>query len=275
VFIAKAQSYSDNELICFIKHLKSVNKLEADYLEHIVTEPLPDFNCDKVVAEFIEEYYCEKRSELVDRLEITDEKFNECFLPKLKEADAANDQMQLIVLSELTTLTAEEKNTKRSNIGKNDGMLLVKTLKACDLFPVAVEYFIKLMYPPMFFNAVNKTEEYLYCLRKYVVEKKLIDTNVFNVTLNPTNLDTANVNCEEVFDVNAEMEIVMPTMSGSVETDHYRACSMKKLHTLSNYEQNLRAFVLNELHISEEEMKAERESYFNFIRKMNLAECFD
>jgi hypothetical protein len=262
VLTAKAHSYSDNELICFIKHSNSVGKLEADYLELNVTEPLPDdFNCVKVVAEYVEEYYSGQRKDATKKKNISEEKFNECFLPKLKEYDAANSQMKSGIIYESKTLTDEE---KLDSVLKDRNEFLAfysKILRACDAVSNYIDAFVKKMkYKAYLMEPHNISEEEFYCARKYVVEKNIIDTNVYNVSLNPTNFDTTNLNCDRVFNINDAIEELKINQINSKLPNDPMKCIMEKTTTKSLVELRIGGFVLNELNLSEEQKKVEQDN---------------
>lgn len=207
-------------------------------------------------------------------MKVSEEKFNECFVPKLKESDAADNMMQFRLFMRSSTLTAEEK-IKIGQYHKAEGMLVPKVVKACDEIPNFVDSFGRDMYDDFYFYTSNKSEEKLYCIRKYVIGKNLINTSLYNITLNPTNLNTTIFNCDEVFNINAEMKIAMPTKTEQVKSDDFSNCFHDKWHTLAHYEQKLKRLVLEDVNLSVEEGKSERENYSEFVRKMNLGECFE
>lgn len=103
---------------------------------------------------------------------------------------------------------------------------------------------------------------------RYVVDNDLIDKDTYTVTVNPTNLEVTNINCEEIIKssdeafAKKEIDTIEDTMT----------CLRIKLTGTSNRDKFWRLLVLTGLGIIEEQKKVEKEHFVNFLKQVDISQ---
>jgi hypothetical protein len=190
--------YSDSN--CYIRYLKGVGKLAPDFPEFTNVEAT-DVNCDEVVTEKKKEIYDEDEMEIRRDYKTAGDEFYNCMFSELKSRNLADELLKAYVFwAADDKLTQEEKVKFQTEEYDDRFQIKMASIVQCKGQRIFIE---KLVDEAFFYGPklVSKTEENLfaeYCKRKFVVDNNLIDANVYKVTLNPTNLDVTNANCEEI-----------------------------------------------------------------------------
>jgi hypothetical protein len=233
------------KLNCFIKHLKSMGNLNADYPEFVVTEsPGAQANCTEIVEETRQNFYDQEAKST----------YEICLINELKSRNAQDEAMKSVVFLSSDVLTKEEIARKIEDLLENMKILSYESMNVCD----SGAELVKTMVDSVFNKKSDSSEKsesdlkFDYCRRKYVLDKNLIDTNQHNITLNPKNLDVSEVNCEEVIKIE-----ISKSMAGKHK---FFGCMTKKIESPNNVDTEFKIFVLLELGMTEEQEKVERKS---------------
>lgn len=123
----------------------------------------------------------------------------------------------------------------------------------------------------------NDTKEELeknYCTRKYIVDNNFINTTVYNVNLNPMNIDVLGVDCDEIM-----KEIYEKLLNAYIRDPTDQSSRAKCIQNVSRAMLSLQAYarviVLGEIGISDEEKAKEKQAFIEATTPMfeKLVEC--
>lgn len=105
-----------------------------------------------------------------------------------------------------------------------------------------------------------------YCIRKFVIDKDLIDLSIYNVTLNPKNLNVTGVECDSMIEKGFELGLTSALNSKNHElTSEQKECIGDKLRNKKFYNQMLRTMVIKELQLTDEQAAIERPKFIQFM----------
>jgi hypothetical protein len=100
-----------------------------------------------------------------------------------------------------------------------------------------------------------------FCIRKYVVDRGMIDTDVHNVNLNPDKIVTDGIDCEDK---------ITPLRDSFYKKIHdgtpeiMRACVMRQMKSLKTFEDQLKYPILKELKLTSDQMKPIRKKFVEY-----------
>lgn len=105
-----------------------------------------------------------------------------------------------------------------------------------------------------------------YCVRKFVIDNDLIDLSIYNVTINPTNLNVTGVECGSMIETGFELGLTRALDSKHHElTPEQKECIGDKLRNKKFYNQMLRTMVIKELQLTDEQAAIERPKFIQFM----------
>lgn len=105
-----------------------------------------------------------------------------------------------------------------------------------------------------------------YCVRKFVIENDLIDLSIYNVTMNPTNLNVTGVECDSMIENGFEAGLTRALDAKHHElTPEQKECIGDKLRNKKFYKQMLRTMVIKELQLTDEQAANERPKFIQFM----------
>lgn len=112
----------------------------------------------------------------------------------------------------------------------------------------------------------NNEEFEKYCVRKFVIDNDLIDLSIYNVTLNPTNLNVTGVKCESLIEIEFELGLTRALNTNKHRlTPEQKECIGDKLRNKKFYKQMLRTMVIKELELTDEQAAIERPKFIQFM----------
>lgn len=116
-------------------------------------------------------------------------------------------------------------------------------------------------------NSSDNLELYeQYCIRKFVIDNDLIDLSIYNVTLNPTNLNVTGIECESMIENGFELGLTTALHGKHYQlTPEQKECIGDKLRHKKFYKQMLRTMVIKELQLTEEQAAIERPKFIRFM----------
>lgn len=111
-----------------------------------------------------------------------------------------------------------------------------------------------------------------YCQRKIMVAKKFIDLKVYNVTVNPSNINTTGLNCEkhwfetgEEYGSGLKDEIVIGLHELSKKGTR---CVSEKIRHGNYTEQLLQVWMLSEVKLTEPQKTAEKGKFVDYMKNL-------
>lgn len=123
-------------------------------------------------------------------------------------------------------------------------------------------------------NKIETIED--YCSRKYVVDNKLVDLNIYNVVLNPANLDIGNAKCEayieNLFKSLTSRHITILGDPEKAQTPTQK-CLFARFNEINFNDRMMGVFMLQELKINQAQKKFEREKFANEVNKLTVTQC--
>jgi hypothetical protein len=243
------QVYDYSEINCYIKHLKSKSLLSEDFPEHQNVEEFQ--NCNEYIESIKEKF----TAELAKNSNQMKEYGMNCVIDGVKTSTWAEYQLLDTVYEASRTMTKSQKTQKIKESGEVAGKILLGVIESCIVEKGSRELFEEL------FNGVTSEKTSVeeesdavdYCTRKYVVEKKLIDTTVHNFTINPKNINVTHVNCEEELKT-AITEVEHKLKEALKENEYYEPdCMVRKMHEMNFIDLGIKIEVLSGLNISEKQ----------------------
>jgi hypothetical protein len=118
-----------------------------------------------------------------------------------------------------------------------------------------------------------------YCTRKYMIDNGFINTTLYDVNLNPENIDVTGLKCEEIVEA-AKLQALTEIKEEFVD-EHRRPskrttrCIMKALTLGKHYENSIKVAILGEIKISDELKAEERKNFIENMKEMydNILKC--
>jgi hypothetical protein len=180
---------SDDTETCIENYLKKLELVGSEFGDDEgVTS-----GCNFMIPIIKKEIYKKLESELSKKGE---NEHRECFMKKLEERDFASTLLALSVYQDTSKVSESVKNEKAEEFGKIMKGQLVMSSMDCKLEHQFSEMFEELVEGDS--ESDESTPEEDYCARKYVVENELLDSS-YKLKLNPGGIDTASLNCEELY----------------------------------------------------------------------------
>lgn len=253
--------------------MKSVNKLEQNFAE--IKENLKMKSkqidkvklCDEMNKGILKKFYVKMERKLYEKTE--DEDSIQCALSKLKSLEYAEDKMKESVFGAFDMKYGEV-------IAQNE-----KTCKSV-MVPCILKHAFGVMFDFYLDNPnIANSDVATYCIKKYVVDNKLLDTRKYKIDVNPKSLKVANIFCTEInFDRFHELpaflvnKFIKDDDFFPLDEDQFE-CAIEKCHEGKVTESFFIAGVLRDLKVTQNVRQAEREK---FVRNLvavasEIVEC--
>jgi phosphoribosylaminoimidazole-succinocarboxamide synthase len=270
VISVDARSVDDSSHInCYIKHLKNANELDVNYPE--ITGDYKHVNCSELIKNNNNKLYQQIATNALSGSIFND--FSQCLIEELKTSNAANHYMKRLVYSN-SNWTSELKQQKDKEVKNNIKVILRKVVKSCKVCEVLngkqFDSYFKI------FSEGSKDPVKEFCVRKHVLENKLIDTSTYNVTLEP-NTNATELICAKKLESFAERFtkelITVLKDNGRGFTDAEVECFLARLQNVKFMDKMLVIGVLSEISITEAQKADERRKYVEFMGKAAPYEC--
>jgi len=269
-----------DELSCMIKHLKTLNKLEQSYPDNDSSAGSTD--CEIFVIERTDLF----ETEVISENKIKTAENVDC-LRKEIEKRGLNDEASLVsVYNNSAHLSDIDRNKKISESDKRGSRTLTRAFSLCKENMIFGEAFDDIRKVAMESDASNSEDELdNYCIRKYVVDKGLIDTNLFKVTLNPNNVNIKGLDCEEHVKNTTKIyksafkdglrggsnikNLSLMGRKDKKELNHkITKCAMRKYDEMNVSGRVLSILVLGELNLTYQQIATERENFIEAQRQL-------
>ena len=245
ISIVHCHSVDDSpQLNCYIKHLKNVGKLESHFPER--PEPYQVSNCSELIESNNKILYQQLASTFLNSI------FHDavdCIISEMKNSNASDDYMKKLVYSK-SNLNSTEKRKFQLELKQNFTSTLRNAAKSCKAFDREHQNQFD-QYFKLFSDAVRDPLKE-YCVRKYVLENKLINSATYKVSLNATTNSTEET-CARFLEKFVEsftrdlVEVLKDNGRGF--TDEELECFLKKLQKSKFVDKMLVIGVLSEINI--------------------------
>lgn len=248
---------------CIIQHLKTKRKLTEDF-------PLPmqpDLERCKLIMPLIL-----KNFDSALRIRLTEKNLPNinCLAKHIKNTGASD----FMLMRDIVAMSRNLENSQITQTTRNVTIILRKILltgarrcKSPDNYNGLFEDILG------FVNITEPVLRHNYCYTKYAIENRLIEVNK-HVNMNPRRISTSNVNCEEMIDKNqvSREKRLLERLNAKDYTKEQVQCIMDKYRKERAFDSNIALEVVDILHISYEEKRANREKIAklmeNFIKSI-------
>lgn len=253
-------------LDCGLLHLNKNDPLEVD-IEYTPQITDPRF-CNGVLNtlshEFAEEFVPMDRTS----------KFANCLNENVGIFDLINVHIKMLVYEKATNLSEPKYNEIYNTLKKRFNRTLTRVREICDgdnFF--GSEFDKKVQHPDGNFtaNLTLQWKQRVYCIRKGMIEENWINGSLYNVPLNPYNVDISNIDCNEIFgkfknDVQDGVERIFAQDFGVTSPIYKERISyfMKKRKFGQNFSKMI---VLGRINLSDEEKARERAAYIKYMNE--------
>jgi acyl-homoserine lactone acylase PvdQ len=253
---------------CMSRYLRSEKMLDRRF-RFKSNEIANETECETYLEEYRDGFY----SEIVKELK-NDEDFAEnsdCLVVQLKKFHLAETSMKKVIYENSKKMSRRKRKKALRAIDYSIEKKMETAVMLCTTEEVFGELF------EVLFSNANETESEEsddkpgedYCHRKYIYDKNFINTTVYNVTLNPKNIDTSDLNCDEIVEHSieeAEEELKDEFISGLERPSKRKGkCIAKTIRTHQFFEHSIKAIVLGEIGISDDQKNEER---LIFVKEM-------
>jgi len=239
--------------------------------------------CEESLKSFRQVFYTEIKSGFDEDEDLVEN--SECLVGHLTKLHLAEVAMKKYVYENTAGLS---KRKKKKALRTVDKALEIKMESAIN-FCVGNEAFGELfdeLYTDS--NNKNKTEDddedesspsEDYCVRKHFVDNNLINSTQYQVIVNPTNITTADLNCDEIVELlvdEAEDELVDQfAYEMGKKSKKKRRCIAKTVRTFKYFESVGRVGLLGEIGIPDEDKTQQRTQFIQAMLELyeNVHKC--
>ena len=253
------------------KYIPKINQLECGT---IVTD-LKEIILDETLDRISEPSTDDESDESMDMKKLYKENSG-CIRGQLNTVGYADLMIKLYVYEQSKRTSKNQKKKLKSATESEATKKLAIAISLCVSEPVFGELFDNLM------KNDDKEAETLddkqndYCIRKYVIDKELIDTNKFPVTLNPDNIEL-NFNCNNR--INSILEDMKKIINEGFEipgqNKKQARCLSKAIKSENGVEYIAKISVLTEIQITDDLKKELRSEFVQTIKNlyMQMIKC--
>lgn len=260
----------ENSFNCYADYLKRNGMLEQDFKsEPFNGEP---FLCDAVLSTTVEGIY----SGLLEEFSLIEELKDsaQCIVDSLSKAKWSNLDIKEQVYQTSEFLEDFEKEQRIKEVKVLQNQVSSQAIVNC----MAEEEFGGLF--DQIYSKDDQEEDFVgdYCVRSYAIEKKLFDTDLYQVNKNPKNLIAKDINCSTIIQQqfsDAEEELKQHLLKNTKFDDLKVKCLIAKYQENHYFNNILAIAILSELNISDEQRESERKKFIQSMISTTrvLSEC--
>lgn len=256
---------------CYSDYLKRHGALD----ETFETTPYDgeEFLCEMILATTINRVYGELFREFSEN-----SSFNEsakCIVENLRASKWSDLDIKEQIYDVSQLLTRQEKEQKIREIKHLQEKITGNAILTCLSEKEFGETFDSIIA-----NTTYDDEDLVgdYCARKYGVENNLIDTNQYEINLNPRKILTTYVQCDIVnkkhFD-DAEAELRNHLTQDTDTPAEKVECYMRKYHENQYFDKTLAIALLGEMKLTDEQKEREKQNFVSTMVNITriISEC--
>ncbi|KAG5677368.1 hypothetical protein PVAND_007132 [Polypedilum vanderplanki] len=287
---AKIVETETEEFECIANYLRDKKVLEKGFKYYVQSEPL---DCESHISE-IRETWLNKTLKIAfeDKDSSEDEEKDEdlaqfkklyaqdptCVYDQLLSLNYPDVLMQIYIYKKSTKLSNRQKKKYLSAL--EDDTVKKLTIASTICFP---DQFFGLMFDEIFSEDESEVQsledkQIEYCITKYVIENKLIDTTVYQVNENPHNIDT-NFDCtdhnEDLFEELEEL-IRDQIINETSQSRRQVRCMTRAIKNKNTAQYLAKYSVLSEITLNDEQKNKFRNEFVTFMKELYvlLIKCF-
>lgn len=261
-------------VICIENYLKANNLIGKEF----GNDEGISSNCNFYIPLIKKEIYHHLESELIKDGEVSKETAS-CIVENLSDKKFANIVLASSIYQETTKISEEKKKGLLNEIEKKMNKNILVAMFHCKVEDGFGDILIQKS------NLTSEDDfspEELFCMRKYVVEKKLIDSS-YKLDSNPSKIDTRMIDCEEFNPAIRQTiedflkDMILDENSSEEQEDDLNSCVLRAIADENIIEYAMVVRVMQEIELTEEQEKVEKERInqivVNFMKVLTLT-CF-
>lgn len=253
--------YTTTQLNCFMRFLKSEQKLDSDYPEFNVTRQYSD--CESFVKDDMRETLKMMAFEL--RMESNSGLLLAYLIRDLKLGNLVENFWLTLIYSASDTMSKDDKEKKIEVLKSKSRIVTEIAAKECSYEHIFGAYFNTMVNERQ--NQILNEPLANYCARKEIIKNKLLNPS-YNLSAN-SNIDNSNVDCDAVLKPISDKfnnQIISMSRDESHDlTNENIQCFNQKSSEENFVLKNIAVLLLNELNLSNEHKVTERQKYINFM----------
>lgn len=261
---------------CLMNYLRTEKLLDRRYRYKATNATTDKVACNAQLEEVRNAFY----TKLADGMKQDDDlsPHVDCIIERLKEFKVAEISMKQIVFENTRNLS----NRKRKKAMRAFDNTIEKKMETAVKICLSDETFGDL-FDTLYAASSNTTdsdsdsdekgpEEEDYCTRKHLIDKNFINATVYNVTLNPNNIDVSNLDCDEIVKTltNKAIEEFKEEFNEEVRQPSRRAtkCISRNIRMTHFFEHNVKVVIFGEIGISDEHKAEERQKFIDNMKQL-------
>lgn len=228
---------------------------------------------------YLEDYRKGFYEEMVKELKMDDDlaENSDCLVENLKKLYLAETSMKKIIYENSRKMSRRKRKKALRAINYSIEKKMENAVMLCTTEEVFGELF-DILYLNANETGSDESDDKQgedYCHRKYIVDKNFINTSVYNVTLNPENIDTTELDCAEIVQNSideAEDELKDEFVNGMEKTSKRKGkCISKPIRTHQFFERSVRIIILGEIGLVVDQKIEERSIFIKEMKNLYAA----
>lgn len=259
---------------CLMNYLRTEKLLDRGYRYKATNATMDKVACNAQLEEVRNAFY----TKLTDGMKQDDDlsPHVDCIIERLKEFKVAEISMKQIVFENTRNLSNRKRKKAMRAFDNTIEKKMETAVKIClsdetfgDLFDTL--YAVSSNTTDSDSDSSEKGPEEDYCTRKHLIDKNFINATVYNVTLNPNNIDVSNLDCDEIVETltNQAIEEFKEEFNEEVTRPSRKAtkCLSRNIRTSHFFEHNMKVVIFGEIGISEENKAEERQKFIDNMKQ--------
>lgn len=263
---AEIKSYT-----CMVDHLRSLKLLDKDFRYRSTSTSSESSQCQSDIEEYRGLFYEAMESELKGDEDLSENV--DCLIEQFKNINLAEVSMKKSIYQNSRAVSQRKRKKFIKAIEFSLEKKMSNAIKMCTFEQAFGEAFDE-----FFGKDPEKQEEpegeeehqVNYCLKKHMVDKGFINTTVYNLDLNPKNIDISELNCDKYIEaaVDEAVDLIKEEFEEELElpSKRFMRCITKTAREGNFLEISLRVQILSDLKISKELQVEERSHYIESMK---------
>jgi len=258
---------------CIAKNLRDKKLLDTDFR---FSESSHTLECEAVITEHKENILRDNLNLTSLREESEDSKASKklvqdnlaCIREELIDSGYPEVMMKISVYVVSQNLVMKQRKQLAASAKAEGDRKMQTAIIKCITGPIFSEMFDNIMKGED--EQALEDKQINYCIRKYVVDKNLINTIEFPVTINPKNIDI-NFDCEVRMKTAIEIleEVLKQTYKGVYKSEVQLHCLTKVIITGKGLDYTAKAFVLSEINLPDDKKNRFRSEFVDNFRALS------
>lgn len=240
-----------------------------------------NFDCEPYVEELREELYLAVTSQVEQDKDYVLQ--SDCIIGKLRTFNLGDAYLEKYVYSEDKSMSILKRNKAISDVLGTIEQKIELAQELCVPEKMFGDWFDDLYGEDPSTNATATEDiedlQEEHCQRKHLVDTKFIDTKVYTITLNPENVDVANLNCEKLWtkatqEYSISLKDTFEVGLNQPSKKEVR-CIMNTINGGKYAETLVKLWIFSEIRITEDQRAAERAAFITFATNLyaNVLSC--